>query len=115
MIIYEGLRKPGYTRFREDGVSMNDKKLNCWEHKACGREPNGVHCADLGICPASTDEAHDGVNGGVNGGRVCWAIVGTLCGGEVQGTMARKLGNCLQCEFFKMVSRDEADFVFKPD
>ncbi|MDH3390750.1 MAG: hypothetical protein OEL85_03000 [Desulfobulbaceae bacterium] len=27
-------------------------------------------------------------------------VAGTLCGGEVQGTFALKLGNCQKCEFY---------------
>ena len=94
---------------------MGSPKLNCWEYEQCGRESDGKHCADLGVCPAATDETHDGVHGGVNGGRVCWAIAGTLCRGEVQGTMASKLGDCLQCEFSKTVSREEPDFTLMAD
>lgn len=50
----------------------------------------------------------NGVNGGKHGGRICWAVTGTLCGGKVQGTFARKIGNCLlDCAFFKSVMQDE--------
>ena len=43
------------------------------------------------------------MNEGENGGRCCWAIAGTFCGGEAQGTYAQKLGNCLKCDFHAFV------------
>ena len=82
-------------------------KLNCWEFMKCGREPGGINSAKLGVCPASTETRVDGMNSGKNGGRVCWAIAGTLCGGKVQGTFAAKCTKCLYCAFYKLVFREE--------
>jgi hypothetical protein len=83
------------------------KKMNCWEFKGCGREPGGVHTADLGVCPASVDSRLDGVHEGRNAGRSCWVLAGTLCKGEVQGTFAQKYKNCEICDFYKNVRSDE--------
>ena len=69
---------------------------------------------DLGVCPAATCTAANGVNHGENGGRVCWAIAGTLCGGKVQGTMANKLGNCLRCDFYGQVASEEESLTLSP-
>lgn len=80
---------------------------NCWENKKCGREPNGAKALQLGVCPASTETRTNGINHGKNGGRACWAISGTLCGGIVQGSFASKLGNCMKCEFYQMVGMEE--------
>jgi hypothetical protein len=91
-----------------------DRTRNCWEYKNCGRHPSGLRREDLGVCPASTDISFDGVNGGSQAGRVCWAVAGTMCGGEVQGSMAAKLGNCLKCDFYKLVAREEKDFTLFP-
>ena len=86
-------------------------KLNCWEHKKCGREENGNMANELGVCIAATETGLDGVHGGKNAGRACWAVAGTLCGGEVQGTFAEKMGNCRVCDFYKAVFHEElADF-----
>ena len=74
-------------------------KVNCWEYKKCGRQPGGPRAMELGVCPAATDTKADGMNGGCNGGRMCWALTGTMCGGQVQGTFAQKLTNCMDCEF----------------
>jgi hypothetical protein len=82
-------------------------KINCWEHKKCGREPNGIKVKELGICPAAINIKANGINCGINGGRACWAITGTLCGGKVQGSFAEKLGNCMNCEFYKIVQNEE--------
>lgn len=82
-------------------------KLNCWEFKKCGRELNGAHEVEFGICPAYEERRLHGIHGGLNGGRACWAIAGTMCGGKVQGTYAEKEKNCLVCDFYKAVQKDE--------
>jgi hypothetical protein len=79
---------------------------SCWNFKKCGRQPEGARVADLGLCPASTATEADGLNSGRNGGRICWALTGTLCGGKVQGTFAEKLASCVECDFYRLV-RDE--------
>lgn len=84
-------------------------KQNCWEFKKCGREPDGEQSRELGVCPASTEQRTHGVNQGINGGRACWAVSGTLCGGEIQGAFAQKLGNCLRCEFYEKVRAEESN------
>jgi len=87
-------------------------RTNCWEFKKCGREPGGDKADELGICLAATATSVDGVHGGKNGGRACWAVCGTLCGGEVQGTFADKIGNCKICDFYKLVWNENIeDFV----
>ena len=60
-------------------------KNNCWEVLKCGREPGGAKSGELGVCSASTEKKVDGLHGGINGSRVCWAISGTLCTRKVQG------------------------------
>ncbi len=87
------------------------KKINCWEFTKCGREPGGVNSTELGICTASVETSTDGVNEGKNGGRSCWALSGTFCEGEVQGTFAKKSGNCKKCDFYKKVHEDQGDAI----
>ncbi len=89
-------------------------KQNCWEFKNCGRQPGGPKAAELGVCVASSETRATGVNGGRNGGRACWAIAGTLCGGVVQGSFASKLTNCMRCEFFAAVTREEGPSLASP-
>jgi hypothetical protein len=88
-------------------------KQNCWEFKNCGRQPGGIKTEELGVCPAATTAKLDKANSGKNGGRCCWIIAGTLCGGKVQGMFAQKLQNCMICEFYKTVQKEEkADGTF---
>lgn len=82
-------------------------KKNCWEATNCGRQRGGSRVDELGICPASVEAAVNGLNDGKNGGRVCWAISGTLCGGKVQYYETQKWGNCRRCAFFWKVHREE--------
>jgi hypothetical protein len=82
-------------------------KLNCWEFKKCNREPGGRLAGELGICPASTDTSFHKVHDGMNGGRACWVIAGTFCGGAIQGSEAQKQHNCWRCDFFQHVKKEE--------
>ena len=84
-------------------------RANCWEVMKCGREPGGAKEAELGPCPAATDASWTAVNGGLNGGRVCWAVAGTLCGGCRQGTFAHKELTCYACRFFREVQMEEGE------
>lgn len=63
--------------------------MNCWEFMKCGRELGGEKESELGVCPAYPDH-----------GRRCAHIVGTLCGGAVQGSYAVKLRDCMKCDFY---------------
>lgn len=90
-------------------------KINCWEAKGCGREPGGTRTQQMGTCPAATRTQLEGVHGGRSGGRACWAVVGTLCGGKVQGTYAQKMATCEDCAFYGRVKDEEGgDFVMTP-
>jgi hypothetical protein len=51
-------------------------------------------------------------HGETNAGRVCWVIEGSLCGGKIQGTYAKKLLNCWRCDFMNMVKQEEEPEVF---
>jgi hypothetical protein len=86
---------------------MTAKRRNCWEVKDCGRHLGGRSVTELGICPASMEARLDGVHNGTNAGRACWVVAGTLCGGEEQGTFAKKFRNCEKCEFYEMVKKEE--------
>jgi hypothetical protein len=88
-----------------DGIFKERK--NCWELKNCGREPGGSNVRELGICPAASDKSSDGINGGKNGGRLCWSIAGSQNGNEVLGSCAKEIGNCFNCEFYIYVKCQE--------
>lgn len=82
------------------------KPKNCWEVMKCGREPNGRN-EKLGICPAAKPNDFNGVNNGEFGGRFCWTFAGTFCKGEIQGSVAKKMQNCIECAFFNIVNEEE--------
>ena len=85
---------PGKERTSLIGNKASDTKTtlkNCWEFMKCGREKGGNKADELGICPAYPD-----------GGRDCWNLAGTFCGGKVQGTVAQKKSTCLTCNWYKI-------------
>jgi len=84
-------------------------KLNCWEFKNCGRQPGGANVASMGVCPAASDQEMAGANGGTHGGRMCWVVGGTFCGGAVQGSFGAKVLDCTRCEFLQRVREEEGD------
>ena len=91
------------------------ERMNCWEHKGCGRQPGGDKLDELGVCPAASNDGLDGIHGGAHAGRACWVIVGTLCQGEVQRSFGHKIDTCLRCDFYNTVKEQEAErFLLAP-
>ena len=84
-----------------------DVKQNCWEFMKCGLEPGGRRAERFGICPAPIADRYDGENSGMNGGRVCWKVGGTMCNGKVQGSYAEKILDCVKCPFLYEVESEE--------
>jgi hypothetical protein len=98
----------------EDGSGT--MKNNCWEIMGCERGPGGRNAAELGVCTAATEKKMDGVHGGKNGGRSCWVLAGTLCGGTTQGAFVHKFYSCEKCDFYKEVRHEEGEqFLYSPD
>jgi class 3 adenylate cyclase len=87
------------------------RKLNCWEFMRCGREPGGQRAAEKGVCPVAVESRLDGVLGGMNAGRCCWAVAGTVCRGARQGTLAKRFASCKECAFFKRMQAEELPFL----
>src|SRR3989304_1541240 len=88
------------------------RKINCWEHMKCGREPKGARAKDLGVCPAATYTSINGLNGGINGGRMCWAIVGIYSFADTKGPLSLNNHPCYECEFHRKVLAEEG--IIKP-
>jgi len=84
-------------------IELVSKKQNCWEYMKCGREPEGEKVAELGICRAADEEFFNGINGGKNGGRICFAVAGTFSNGVVQCSCTEKLTSCKDCIFFEIL------------
>ena len=94
---------------------MTGARLNCWEYQGCGREPGGAR-SHRGVCPAATAELLDGANSGSFGGRSCWIVDDTLCGGRPQGGYASKACECAKCSFMHRVEIEESlEFASEPD
>ena len=88
-------------------------KVNCWEFYGCGRESGGVNAMECGICPASIEKRLDGIHGGKNAGRSCWAVGGTFCEGCVKEDFNEKFHSCRECDFYKTVAHEEgSNFLF---
>jgi hypothetical protein len=85
------------------------EKRNCWEFMECGREPGGEKAAEFGVCPAATETQADGINGGKNGGRACWAIAGSFAGNTAPCPIVTQGEDCLDCTFYKQVVLEEGD------
>jgi len=86
---------------------MNHRKLNCWEFLHCGREPGGAREEELGACPAADEPACDGLNNGVDAGRICWVIPGTHCRPHLYDPARHPIEECAQCAFFRRVKYEE--------
>jgi len=82
---------------------MVSKKQNCWEYMKCGRESGGEKAAELGICRAADDALFNGANGGINGGRICFAVAGAFSNDAAQCSCLEKLATCEDCSFFKIL------------
>jgi hypothetical protein len=81
--------------------------MNCWEYMKCGREAGGLRADELGVCPTSMDKRLDGVHGGKNGGRACWAVAGSFANRKPSGINAAKDKDCSSCDFFGLVNSEE--------
>ena len=71
--------------------------MNCWVCMKCGRERGGSKAKELGACPAYP--LH---------GKHCAQMAGTICGGQVQGSSAIKLTNCMDCDFYNSAYYDKS-------
>ena len=90
------------------------RKKNCWEILKCGKQPGGAKVCPDGPCPAAIENKVDGINDGVNAGRVCWLIKRTQCHDRVQEGYADKLNLCMRCEFYLQVKSEEKHDLASP-
>lgn len=94
------------------GARTDDRKINCWEYKKCSSHERGVTTPASEICPVSLETRFNGIYGGRNGGRSCWLVRETLCGGRNQRTAVHKFIECFFCDFKKYVIMEEGpDFL----
>lgn len=91
------------------------KKMNCWEFMKCGRELKGERAKELGVCPAAIYPLADGINGGINGGRICWVLVGSYSYYTGKSLLCQKKTLCHECAFYKKVMSEEGLLDFKEE
>lgn len=75
-------------------------KKNCWEVKSCGR------CTTMSgeyACAVCEETKLHGINGGVNGGRICWTVPHKKYCGTTEGAFIDEFSSCMECDFYKMV------------
>jgi signal transduction histidine kinase len=65
----------------------NPNLIRCYDTKGCKKQS----------CPCYGKDAER-----------CWQIVGTHCGGQVQGAFAQKYDNCVDCSVFQASTRNPA-------
>lgn len=82
-------------------------KHNCWDFMKCGRGPEGDKVDESGLCPAAAETAADGLNGGINGGRICWVIGENGCKDMTMFPDLKPEDCCFQCEFRFKVKNEE--------
>jgi len=83
---------------------ISGPKINCWEFMGCEKGPETTS-----PCPAAIDRTSNGVNGGVNAGRICWNIPNTICFGKSMGEFVQKREVCFSCKFFNLVKKEEGN------
>ena len=79
-------------------IEMTDK-FNCWDFETCCKKTDGRGNSN-NLCPAKNEVIANGLNGGINGGRICWVIMDSHCKKKAQTT-------CFQCEFHYKVMAEE--------
>jgi hypothetical protein len=62
---------------------------------------------ECGVCPVVTFTAFNRTNGGFNGGRYCWQIVGTFPESDIRCSYAAELPDCTSCHFYQLVKKEE--------
>jgi len=83
-------------------IEMVDK-LNCWDFKKCCDKSLSNHASESILCPVKKEFNANGLNGGINGGRICWVIMDSHCKKKPQSA-------CFQCEFSYKVMAEEGLF-----
>ncbi|MCI4626124.1 MAG: hypothetical protein L3V56_09210 [Candidatus Magnetoovum sp. WYHC-5] len=91
-----------------DNKEGQQQKMNCWEFKNCGRQPGGVNVSTLGECPVPKETSLNGLHGGINAGRACWAIAHKRC--SQSDSLLKIIKECSQCEFHHMVMVEEEKY-----
>ena len=84
-----------------------DRKYNCWEFMKCGKGQTDNNQGKSDICPIVFETSANGLNGGDNGGRICWIVATNGCKGKVKCFDLHREDSCFQCEFRYKVMIEE--------
>jgi hypothetical protein len=90
-------------------------RKNCWEVMGCGKEEGGRRAKKNCVCPASTEARLHAIHGGMNAGRACWAVDGTLCRSSGPDALATKKPYCLSCTFYRSLLQEEHPHLIVSD
>ena len=82
-------------------------KCNCWEYMNCGKEIVRNGNGNESVCPIALDISGDSLNGGVNGGRICWIIADTKYNNTIECSALHHKSSCFSCSFRYKVTMDE--------
>lgn len=72
----------------------------------CGMEPGGHRTDESGVCPVAAASV-SGLNGGKNGGRLCWVLAESCGHANVKCSPLHQPSFCYSCEFRYMVTSEE--------
>jgi hypothetical protein len=73
-------------------VKTEDSLDNCWDLIGCGKGPGNP-----------TGEECLAVKTGM--GHSCWIMVGTFCGGDLEGEHVQSITSCVECKVYKLYNR----------
>ncbi len=72
----------------------------------CGYEIGGHKANDSDVCPVAAETSASGMNGGDNGGRLCWLITNN-CNQDLLCSTSSHKSSCCECEFQSQVFMEE--------
>jgi hypothetical protein len=73
----------------------------------CGKGPSGDGNGKHRSCPISAETSANTLNGGVNGGRICWIIAENCRNSKVKCSELSRMDPCFSCEFRYKVFAEE--------
>ncbi|MBI4848978.1 MAG: hypothetical protein HY808_10455 [Nitrospirae bacterium] len=83
-------------------------KINCWEFMKCGQGPSfDENGASFARCPVAAEILADGLNSGINGGRICWVIAEKLKKNPLLCSPFYNTCSCATCKFHARVKDEE--------
>ncbi len=83
-----------------------EPKKNCWEVMGCAYGPSS---RGTKTCPVVTETRLHNIHGGINAGRACWVVAGTLCHDEAGKRFASKMETCFECSFYRRIHMEEPE------